>query len=124
VILRELRLPEYDSHKFPRQFVYFVDQTYRRPDYNLEDVITVQNAHLAAAHCQGRRTPECVVCCPAGIVIPGFICRMEARNYSGAARLIREKNPFGEVCGITCAADSLYRRAYNFQSIFAGDNSW
>jgi NADPH-dependent glutamate synthase beta subunit-like oxidoreductase len=27
---------------------------------------------------------------------------MEAKNYPGAARLIREKNPFGEVCGLVC----------------------
>jgi hypothetical protein len=28
--------------------------------------------------------------------------RMEAKNYRGAARLIREKNPLGEVCGLVC----------------------
>jgi NADPH-dependent glutamate synthase beta subunit-like oxidoreductase len=27
---------------------------------------------------------------------------MEAKNFAGAARLIREKNPFGEVCGLVC----------------------
>jgi NADPH-dependent glutamate synthase beta subunit-like oxidoreductase len=42
---------------------------------------------------------------------------MEARNYAGAARLIREKNPFGEVCGLLCAVDRLcqkdcYRRDF------------
>jgi NADPH-dependent glutamate synthase beta subunit-like oxidoreductase len=35
---------------------------------------------------------------------------MEARNYTGAARLIREKNPFGEVCGMLCAAERLCQR--------------
>ena len=110
VILRELHLPEYDSRKFPKQFVHFVDQPYRRPDYSPVDAITDQNAHLAAAHCQGCQAPECMVRCPAGIDIPGFLRRMEAKNYAGAARLIREKNPFGEVCGITCAADRFCQR--------------
>ncbi len=117
VILRELHMPEYDSRKFPKQFVHFVNQPYRQPAYSPVDAITMHNAHLAAAHCQGCQEPECVAGCPAGIDIPGFMRRMEARNYAGAARLIREKNPFGEVCGITCAADRLcqrdcYRRDY------------
>jgi prolycopene isomerase len=110
VILRELRLPEFDSRKFPDQFVHIVEQPYRRPDYNPDDAITAQNAYLAAAHCQGCQAPECVAHCPAGIDIPGFLRRMEVRNYAGAARLIREKNPFGEVCGITCTADHFCQR--------------
>ena len=73
--------------------------------------------HLAAAHCQGCQEPECVDGCPAGIDIPGFLRRMEAENFAGAARLIREKNPFGEVCGLTCAAErtcqwNCYRRDF------------
>ena len=110
VILRELRLTEYDLRKFSKQFVQFVDQPYRRPDYSPMDEITIQNAHLAAAQCQDCQVPDCVAGCPAGIDIPGFLRRMEARNYAGAARLIRGKNPFGETCGITCAADQLCQR--------------
>jgi len=110
VILRELHLPEYDSRKFPKQFVHFVDQPYRRPEYSPVDAISMHNAHLAAAHCQGCQAPECVTGCPAGIDIPGFLRRMEAGNYTGAARLIHEKNPFSEVCGLTCAADRLCQR--------------
>jgi len=77
----------------------------------------MENAFLAAAKCQGCQEPECVKGCPAGIDIPGFLRRMEAKNYAGAARLIREKLPFGETCGLTCAADRLcqqncYRREF------------
>jgi NADPH-dependent glutamate synthase beta subunit-like oxidoreductase len=107
VVLRDLHLPEYDSHKFPQQFIHFVDLPFHRPDYRPTDAITAQNAHLAAAACQDCQVPECMLRCPAGIDIPGFLRRMEAKNYAGAARLIREKNPFGETCGITCAADQL-----------------
>jgi len=119
VILRELHRPDYDSRQYPKQFVHFVDQPYRRPSYNSDDVITARNAYLAAAACQGCQAPECMVRCPAGIDIPGFLRRMEARNYSGAARLIREKNPFGELCGITCAADRLCQQ-YCTRREFAG----
>ena len=122
VILRELHLPEYDSRKFPKQYVNLVNLPYRRPEYAPGDAITDKNAHLAAAHCQGCQAPVCVAGCPAGIDIPGFMRRMEARNYAGAARLIREKNPFGEVCGLLCDADHLcqqdcYRRDFTATSV-------
>lgn len=45
------------------------------------------------------------------VLISRFMRRMEAKNYAGAARLIREKNPFGEVCGWTCSAGQLCQRA-------------
>ena len=32
---------------------------------------------------------------------------MEAQNYARAARLLRERNPFAEVCGYACTADRL-----------------
>jgi prolycopene isomerase len=110
VILRELHLPEYDSRKFPKHYVNIVDLPYRRPDYSPTDVITDWNAYLAAAQCQGCQEPACVTGCPAGVDIPGFMRRMEVKNYSGAARLIREKNPFGEVCGMVCSAGRLCQR--------------
>ncbi len=110
VILRDLRLPEYDSRKHPRQYVHFVEQPYHRPPYSSTDPLTENNAFLAAADCQGCQEPACVADCPASIDIPGFMRRMEVQNYEGAARLIREKNPFGEACGLLCAADQLCQR--------------
>jgi prolycopene isomerase len=111
VILRELRLPEYDSRKHPRQYVHLVEQPYRRPAYSPDDLLSELNAYLAAADCQGCQEPACVSDCPASIDIPGFMRRMEVKNYEGAARLIRERNPFGEVCGLLCAADQLCQRS-------------
>lgn len=107
VILRELHQPEYDSHPFSQQYVHFVELPYHRPDYLPGTPVSIENAFLAAAKCQGCQEPQCVKDCPAGIDIPGFLRRMEVKNYAGAARLIREKNPFGETCGLTCAADRL-----------------
>lgn len=110
VILRDLHMKDFDSRKFPKQFVNLVEKPYRRPVFNSGDEITDQNAYLAAAQCQGCMEPKCVDGCPAGIDIPGFLRRMEAKNYDGAARLIREKNPFGEVCGLLCPANRLCQR--------------
>jgi prolycopene isomerase len=117
IILRELHKPEYDTHPFPRQYVHFVEPPYQRPNYPPGTPVSIENAFLAAAKCQGCQDPQCVKDCPAGIDIPGFLRRMEAKNYTGAARLIREKNPFGETCGLACAADTLcqqrcYRRDF------------
>ena len=111
VILRELHLPDYDARQFPKQYVNFVDQPYTRPAFDPSEEISEKNAYLAAAQCQGCLEPQCMVDCPAGIDIPGFMRRMEAKNYAGAARLIREKIPFGEVCGWTCSAGQLCQRA-------------
>jgi prolycopene isomerase len=102
VILREMHLPEYDSRKFSKQYVNLVDLPYQKPPYSPTDAISSSNAYIAAAQCQGCQAPACVDGCPAGIDIPGFLRRMEAKNYAGAARLIRNKNPFGEVCGLLC----------------------
>ena len=119
MVLRDLHKPEYDTRKFPKQYVQFVEIPYTRPKIMADDPITLENAHLAAAQCQGCEHPACVAGCPAGINIPGFLRRMEARNYIGAARLLRERNPFAEVCGYVCAADALCQKRC-YRKSFAG----
>ncbi len=119
MVLRALRRREYDTRKFPKQYVQFVAQPYARPLFHASDAITPENAHLAAAQCQGCERPACVAGCPAGIDIPGFLRRMEARNYVGAARLLRERNPFAEVCGYVCATDDLCQKRC-YRKSFAG----
>ena len=119
MVLRDLHKPEYDTRKFPKQYVRFVDIPYTRPKVAADDPITAENAHLVAAQCQGCEHPACVSGCPAGIDIPGFLRRMEARNYTGAARLLRERNPFAEVCGYTCAVDDLCQKRC-YRKSFAG----
>jgi NADPH-dependent glutamate synthase beta subunit-like oxidoreductase len=39
--------------------------------------------------------------------------RIEARNYAGAARVIREQNPFGEVCGLLCTPNRTCQKDCN-----------
>jgi NADPH-dependent glutamate synthase beta subunit-like oxidoreductase len=116
-ILRDLHMEGYDSRKFPRHYINFVDLPYQRPSIQSTDAITEGNAYLAAAQCQFCQEPKCMEDCPAGIDIPGFMRRMEAKNYTGAARLIRQMNPFGEVCGLVCTPNrtcqkNCYRRDF------------
>ncbi len=40
--------------------------------------------------------------CPAHVDIPGYIALVKAGRYADAVRLIREDNPFPEVCGLIC----------------------
>jgi NADPH-dependent glutamate synthase beta subunit-like oxidoreductase len=110
VVLRDLHAKEYDTRAFGQQYVHFVDLPYKRPSYRAGDPISAGNAHLAAALCQGCQKPVCVRGCPAGGDIPGFLRRMEAQNYAGAARRLRERNPLAEVCGHVCAAEKLCQR--------------
>ncbi len=120
VILRDLGKKDYDKRRFAKQYVRFVDLPYKRPLFQSSDTISSENAYLAAARCQGCETPKCVRDCPAGIDIPGFMRRTEAENYAGAARLLRERNPFAEVCGYACPAGELCQRRCHRRS-FAGE---
>lgn len=122
MVLRDLHKNEYDSHKFAAQYIHFVELPYTRRNLSPGEIITNENAWLAAGECQWCEEPACVNGCPAGIDIPGFLRRMEAGNYAGAARLIREQNPFGEVCGWTCDAEHLcqqscIRKTFSGQSV-------
>jgi len=140
VVLRDLHKAEYDARAFPRQYVHFVDLPHNLLPYRTGEMLSEANAPRAAAQCQWCETPACVAGCPAGIDIPGFLRRMEAQNYIGAARLLRERNPFAEVCGHTCAADppceaNCYRKSFARTSVriaalqrwaceAAGDAGW
>lgn len=122
MVLRDVRKPEYDAHRFPRQFVRFVETPYRRPAVGEGDPITPENAAPIAAQCQGCEEPACVSDCPAHIDIPGVLRRMEAGNFAGAARELQRRSPFGGVCGTACPAGQLcelhcYRRSFAGQPV-------
>ncbi len=130
MILRDLHKPEYDTHKFARQYVEFVKIPYRRPEFGPQDPLTANNAWLAAAQCQGCEDPACVHDCPAGIDIPAVLRRLEAGNVVGAARELHQRSPFGQMCGTACPAGQLcqahcYRRSFAGQSVrIAGLMNW
>jgi prolycopene isomerase len=106
VILRELGKPEYYTKKFEQEFVSYITEN-PRPTIPEKFDGTVHHAQLIARECQHCEKPACKIACPAGIDIPGFIRRIESGNFKGAAKLIREINPFAEICGTICPADHL-----------------
>lgn len=118
-VLRDLRKPEYDARKFPRQFVEFVQTPYRRPAVGDEEAVTAENAAWVASQCQGCQEPACVRDCPAAIDIPGVLRRMEAGNFAGAARELHQRSPFGGLCGTACPAGQLCER-HCYRRSFAG----
>lgn len=124
VVLRSLdrgdrRKKEYDRRKFPRQFVEFVETPYRRAAVGDDDPVKPENAALIAAKCQGCEDPACVRDCPAHIDIPGVLRRMEAGNFTGAARELHRASPFGGLCGTACLAGQLCER-HCYRRSFAG----
>ncbi|AEB06950.1 FAD-dependent pyridine nucleotide-disulfide oxidoreductase [Coriobacterium glomerans PW2] len=60
--------------------------------------------HLRTGACgfgQNELVP-CVMGCPAGVDIPGYVSLIEAGRYTEAIRLIRKDNPMPSVCGLVC----------------------
>jgi NADH-quinone oxidoreductase subunit F len=60
--------------------------------------------------------------CPAHIDIPNFIRRVEAGNFNGAARAIRESNPMAEICGFICNPEHFcekicYRKNFSDKAV-------
>ncbi len=48
------------------------------------------------------QTVPCTTLCPAHVNIPGYIALIKNKDYAGAIRVIREKNPFPTACAMIC----------------------
>ena len=71
-----------------------------------KDIITVTSAakRIIADYKDSECTAPCQRYCPAEIDIPEYIRQISRRDYLGAVRVIKEKNPFPLVCGWLCPA--------------------
>jgi formate dehydrogenase beta subunit len=71
-----------------------------------KDIITVTSAakRIIADYKVSECTAPCQRHCPAEIDIPEYIRQISRRDYLGAVRVIKEKNPFPLVCGWLCPA--------------------
>jgi Na+-translocating ferredoxin:NAD+ oxidoreductase RNF subunit RnfB/thioredoxin reductase len=71
-----------------------------------KEIITVTSAarRIISDYKISECTAPCQRTCPAEIDIPEYIRQVTDRDYLGAVRVIKEKNPFPLVCGWLCPA--------------------
>ena len=73
--------------------------------YNFDEVpfgYTPEEAITEAERCLQCKKPGCIAGCPVGIDIPGFIARVAAGDFLGAAALIKQTNALPAVTGRVC----------------------
>jgi len=113
LVLRDLGLPEYHAHPFERESVHMVKGRPLAPLPQPGEPLDAARAQRLARECQYCEKPGCRAACPAGIDMGNVLRRIEAGNFIGAARSVRETNPFGEVCGRLCRPNPPCERNCN-----------
>ncbi|UCD84547.1 MAG: FAD-dependent oxidoreductase [Deltaproteobacteria bacterium] len=113
MVLRDLKLPEYLPRKHPRQYINMVKGEPWIPVPDPSEPIAEASAMRLARECQLCGDPGCMNACPAGIDVINFIRRIEAGNFAGAVRSMREMNPLAETCGYLCPAERLCEKECN-----------
>lgn len=72
---------------------------------NFEEVClgyTEEEAVAEASRCLNCKNPGCVTKCPVSIDIPGFIKKVQERDFESAAKVIAEYSALPAVCGRVC----------------------
>ena len=64
--------------------------------------LSEEQAVREAARCLDCANPTCVTGCPVGVHIPSFVKCIEARDFQGAARVLKQTNTLPSVCGRVC----------------------
>ncbi|MBR4223882.1 MAG: FAD-dependent oxidoreductase [Oscillospiraceae bacterium] len=61
-------------------------------------------SHISSRKCVENvtQTIPCVTLCPAHVDVPGYVSLIHAKDYEGAIKKIREKNPFPTACAMVC----------------------
>jgi len=112
-LLEDKGLPIYLPRRFPRQYVNLIKGKPWSPAPSAEAAITEETAKRMARNCQHCEKPECRNACPANIDTCYFARRIEAGNFVGAARILREVNPLSEICGSICPAERFCEKKCN-----------
>lgn len=63
---------------------------------------SLEDALVECERCLVCPQPACVAGCPVGIDIPGFICKIIAKDYRGAYDLLTDANLLPAICGRVC----------------------
>jgi len=93
--------------KSPRQIPLEQDANIRR--HNFDEVSFGFDENLVSQEmlrCIDCKEPLCVVGCPVGIDIPGFIRLIIEKDYLGAAKKIKEKNYLPAITGRVCPQET------------------
>lgn len=113
MILHDRMLTPYRPRRHRREFVHILKGTQRPPLPRAGEPVSTANAPRLATECQLCEDPGCKKHCPAEVDVLNFVRRIEAGNYVGAARAVREMNPFAEICGAICPSERLCERHCN-----------
>ncbi|MDD1776391.1 MAG: NAD(P)-binding protein [Candidatus Methanomethylicus sp.] len=110
LILREMGKPEFSQMVFEKDYVRYIKENQK--SLTPESISnTPGNASLLARECQYCESQPCKSACPVGIDIAGVIRRIEAKNFVGAARLIRDVNPLEAICSYICPSEERCEKA-------------
>ncbi|MBN2233502.1 MAG: NADPH-dependent glutamate synthase, partial [Deltaproteobacteria bacterium] len=78
------------------------NQNFEEVNLGLPEQIAVREAQ----RCLQCKRPVCVEGCPVGIDIPGFLGRIAAGDFSGAAEIVRRDNTLPAVTGRVCPQET------------------
>jgi glutamate synthase (NADPH/NADH) small chain len=93
--------------KIPRQSMPEQDPQVRSKNFDEVPLgYTEEQALLEASRCLHCKKPFCVSGCPVDIDIPGFIELINEKDFTGAARKIKETNSLPAVCGRVCPQEN------------------
>ncbi|MBN2964809.1 NADPH-dependent glutamate synthase [Sulfurospirillum sp. T05] len=94
-----------ESQKEPKRKVHpkMADAAWRVGNFAEVNLgYTMEEAIIEANRCLDCKTPSCVLSCPVGVDIPGFIRKLKTGDMQGAAQLLAQHTKLPSVCGRVC----------------------
>jgi len=94
-----------EPQKEPKRRVYprVADPDWRVKGFSEVNLgYTLEEAIAEANRCLECKKPSCVLSCPVGIDIPGFIQKLKTGDVQGAAELLAQHTKLPSVCGRVC----------------------